>query len=44
MDKRRGGTYQEDGHPMLASEDPRRMGMERDFMEFKVHTVLQRQT
>jgi hypothetical protein len=26
-DKRRGGTFQEDEHPVLASEDPRCIGM-----------------
>jgi hypothetical protein len=26
MDKRRGGAFQEDEHPVLASEDPRCIG------------------
>jgi hypothetical protein len=44
MDKRRGEPFQEDDHPVLAIEDPRCIGVEGDFVEDKVHTVLQRRT
>ena len=43
-DKRRGGAFQEDDHPVLAIGDTRCIGMEGGVVEDKFHTVLQRQT
>jgi hypothetical protein len=44
MDKKRGEPFQEDEHPVLAGEDLGCVGVEGDFVEDKVNTVLQQQT